>query len=90
MWRDTLEAPRRLGQRFARRRRERAGTGVGGTEEVYFGNFHLGVEGGIEVDGFPPTRSLQRPQLVRGEGSRPISADTGPCADSRVGPEACL
>ncbi|SMF44250.1 phosphomannomutase [Alteromonadaceae bacterium Bs31] len=47
-----------------------------GTEEVYFGTFHLGVDGGICVTASHNPMDYNGMKLVR-EGSRPISGDTG-------------
>lgn len=50
--------------------------GMTGTEEVYFGAFHLDVQGGIEVTASHNPMDYNGMKLVR-ENSRPISADTG-------------
>lgn len=50
--------------------------GLTGTEEVYFGAFHLPVQGGIEVTASHNPMNYNGMKLVR-EGSRPISSDTG-------------
>ena len=50
--------------------------GMTGTEEVYFGAFHLDVQGGIEVTASHNPMDYNGMKLVR-EGSRPISGDTG-------------
>jgi len=50
--------------------------GMTGTEEVYFGAFHLDVQGGIEVTASHNPMDYNGMKLVR-EDSRPISADTG-------------
>lgn len=50
--------------------------GMTGTEEVYFGAFHLDVEGGIEVTASHNPMDYNGMKLVR-ENARPISADTG-------------
>ena len=50
--------------------------GMTGTEEVYFGAFHLDVQGGIEVTASHNPMNYNGMKLVR-ENSRPISADTG-------------
>ena len=47
-----------------------------GTEEVYFGAFHLDVQGGIEVTASHNPMDYNGMKLVR-ENARPISADTG-------------
>ncbi len=47
-----------------------------GTEEVYFGTFHLAVDGGICVTASHNPMDYNGMKLVR-EGSRPISSDTG-------------
>lgn len=47
-----------------------------GTEEVYFGTFHLNVSGGICVTASHNPMDYNGMKLVR-EGSRPISGDTG-------------
>lgn len=47
-----------------------------GTEEVYFGTFHLGVDGGICVTASHNPMDYNGMKLVR-EGSRPISGDSG-------------
>ena len=47
-----------------------------GTEEVYFGTFHLGVDGGICVTASHNPMDYNGMKLVR-EGSRPISSDSG-------------
>jgi len=47
-----------------------------GTEEVYFGTFHLGVDGGICVTASHNPMDYNGMKLVR-NGSRPISGDTG-------------
>ena len=50
--------------------------GMTGTEEVYFGAFHLDVQGGIEVTASHNPMDYNGMKLVR-EESRPISGDTG-------------
>ncbi|OTG88642.1 phosphomannomutase [Acinetobacter sp. ANC 3813] len=50
--------------------------GMTGTEEVYFGAFHLNVQGGIEVTASHNPMDYNGMKLVR-ENARPISADTG-------------
>lgn len=50
--------------------------GLTGTEEVYFGAFHLDVQGGIEITASHNPMDYNGMKLVR-ENSRPISADTG-------------
>ncbi len=50
--------------------------GLTGTEEVYFGAFHLDVQGGIEITASHNPMDYNGMKLVK-EGSRPISADTG-------------
>lgn len=50
--------------------------GMTGTEEVYFGAFHLDVQGGIEVTASHNPMDYNGMKLVR-ENSQPISADTG-------------
>ncbi len=50
--------------------------GLTGTEEVYFGAFHLDVQGGIEVTASHNPMHYNGMKLVR-ENARPISADTG-------------
>ncbi len=50
--------------------------GLTGTEEVYFGAFHLDVQGGIEITASHNPMDYNGMKLVR-EGSRPISSDTG-------------
>ncbi|MDQ1209294.1 phosphomannomutase [Acinetobacter baylyi] len=50
--------------------------GMTGTEEVYFGAFHLYVQGGIEVTASHNPMDYNGMKLVR-ENARPISADTG-------------
>jgi phosphomannomutase len=50
--------------------------GMTGTEEVYFGAFHLDVQGGIEVTASHNPMDYNGMKLVR-ENARPISADTG-------------
>ena len=50
--------------------------GMTGTEEVYFGAFHLDVQGGIEVTASHNPIDYNGMKLVR-ENARPISADTG-------------
>ena len=47
-----------------------------GTEEVYFGTFHLGLDGGICVTASHNPMDYNGMKFVR-EGSRPISGDTG-------------
>ena len=47
-----------------------------GTEEVYFGTFHLGVDGGICVTASHNPMDYNGMKLVA-EGSRPISSDSG-------------
>lgn len=50
--------------------------GMTGTEEVYFGAFHLDVQGGIEITASHNPMDYNGMKLVR-ENARPISADTG-------------
>ncbi|ATO19217.1 phosphomannomutase CpsG [Acinetobacter sp. LoGeW2-3] len=50
--------------------------GMTGTEEVYFGAFHLNVQGGIEITASHNPMDYNGMKLVR-ENARPISADTG-------------
>lgn len=50
--------------------------GMTGTKEVYFGAFHLDVQGGIEVTASHNPMDYNGMKLVR-ENARPISADTG-------------
>jgi phosphomannomutase len=50
--------------------------GMTGTEEVYFGAFHLDVQGGIEITASHNPIDYNGMKLVR-ENARPISADTG-------------
>ncbi len=50
--------------------------GMTGTEEVYFGAFHLNVQGGIEITASHNPIDYNGMKLVR-ENARPISADTG-------------
>lgn len=50
--------------------------GLCGTEMVYFGTFHLGVDGGIMVTASHNPRDYNGMKLVRAQ-SRPISGDTG-------------
>ena len=50
--------------------------GMTGTEEVYFGAFHLDVQGGIEVTASHNPMDYNGMKLVH-ENARPISADTG-------------
>ncbi len=50
--------------------------GMTGTEEVYFGAFHLDVQGGIEVTASHNPMDYNGMKLVR-ENARPISAATG-------------
>ena len=50
--------------------------GMTGTEEVYFGAFHLDVQGGIEVTASHNPIDYNGMKLVR-ENARPISMDTG-------------
>ncbi|OTG85167.1 phosphomannomutase [Acinetobacter sp. ANC 4648] len=50
--------------------------GMTGTEEVYFGAFHLDVQGGIEVTASHNPMDYNGMKLVR-ENARPIGADTG-------------
>lgn len=50
--------------------------GMAGTEEVYFGAFHLDVQGGIEITASHNPMDYNGMKLVR-ENARPISADTG-------------
>lgn len=50
--------------------------GMTGTEEVYFGAFHLDVQGGIEITASHNPMDYNGIKLVR-ENARPISADTG-------------
>lgn len=47
-----------------------------GTEEVYFGTFHLGVDGGICVTASHNPMDYNGMKLVR-KGSQPISGDSG-------------
>src|SRR5690606_39392818 len=49
--------------------------GMTGTEEVYFGAFHLDVQGGIEITASHNPMDYNGMKLVR-ENARPISADT--------------
>lgn len=50
--------------------------GMTGTEEVYFGAFHLDVQGGIEITASHNPMDYNGMKLVR-ENARPISAETG-------------
>lgn len=50
--------------------------GMTGTEEVYFGAFHLDVQGGIEITASHNPMDYNGMKLVR-ENARPISAHTG-------------
>lgn len=50
--------------------------GMTGTEEVYFGAFHLDVQGGIEVTASHNPMDYNGMKLVR-ENAYPISADSG-------------
>ncbi|KAB0652786.1 phosphomannomutase CpsG [Acinetobacter bohemicus] len=50
--------------------------GMTGTEEIYFGAFHLDVQGGIEITASHNPIDYNGMKLVR-ENARPISADTG-------------
>ncbi len=50
--------------------------GMGGTEEVYFATFHLGVDGGICVTASHNPMDYNGMKLVR-KGSEPISSDSG-------------
>lgn len=50
--------------------------GMTGTEEVYFGAFHLDVQGGIEITASHNPMDYNGMKLVR-ENARPISSDTG-------------
>ena len=50
--------------------------GLCGTEEVYFGTFHLGLDGGIMVTASHNPMDYNGLKFVRQE-SRPISGDTG-------------
>ena len=50
--------------------------GMTGTEEVYFGAFHLDVQGGIEITASHNPMDYNGMKLVR-DNARPISADTG-------------
>ncbi|OFW75202.1 MAG: phosphomannomutase [Pseudomonadales bacterium RIFCSPHIGHO2_12_FULL_40_16] len=50
--------------------------GMTGTEEVYFGAFHLDVQGGIEVTASHNPMDYNGMKLVR-EQARPIGADSG-------------
>ncbi len=50
--------------------------GMTGTEEIYFGAFHLNVQGGIEITASHNPMDYNGMKLVR-ENARPISADTG-------------
>lgn len=50
--------------------------GMTGTEEVYFGAFHLDVQGGIEITASHNPMDYNGMKLVS-ENARPISADTG-------------
>ncbi|OYQ70476.1 phosphomannomutase [Wohlfahrtiimonas chitiniclastica] len=50
--------------------------GLTGTEEVYFGAFHLDVQGGIEVTASHNPMDYNGMKLVR-ENARPIGLDTG-------------
>ncbi len=67
--------------------------GLCGTEQVYFGTFHLGVDGGIMVTASHNPVDYNGLKFVR-EESRPISGDTGlhaantAAAIGRADPEA--
>ncbi len=50
--------------------------GITGTEEVYFGAFHLDVQGGIEITASHNPIDYNGMKLVR-ENARPIGADSG-------------
>jgi phosphomannomutase/phosphomannomutase/phosphoglucomutase len=50
--------------------------GLGGTEQVYFATFHLGLDGGIMVTASHNPSDYNGLKLVR-EQSKPISSDTG-------------
>lgn len=50
--------------------------GITGTEEVYFGAFHLDVQGGIEITASHNPMDYNGMKLVR-ENARPIGADSG-------------
>ena len=50
--------------------------GMTGTEEIYFGAFHLDVQGGIEITASHNPMDYNGMKLVR-ENARPISEDTG-------------
>ena len=50
--------------------------GMTGTEEVYFGAFHLDVQGGIEITASHNPMDYNGMKLVR-ENARPIVADSG-------------
>jgi phosphomannomutase len=50
--------------------------GAGGTEEVYFATFHLGLDGGVMVTASHNPADYNGLKLVR-ERAKPISADTG-------------
>lgn len=50
--------------------------GMTGTEEVYFGAFHLDVQGGIEITASHNPMDYNGMKLVR-ENARPIGADSG-------------
>ncbi|MFA7348666.1 MAG: phosphomannomutase [Desulfurivibrionaceae bacterium] len=50
--------------------------GMVGTEEIYFGAFHLAVDGGIIVTASHNPADYNGMKLVR-QGARPISGDTG-------------
>lgn len=50
--------------------------GMTGTEEVYFGAFHLDVQGGIEITASHNPMDYNGMKLVR-EKARPIGADSG-------------
>ena len=50
--------------------------GMTGTEEVYFGAFHLAVQGGIEITASHNPMDYNGMKLVR-ENARPIGADSG-------------
>ncbi|MNY96947.1 Phosphomannomutase/phosphoglucomutase [compost metagenome] len=50
--------------------------GMRGTEEVYFGAFHLDVQGGIEITASHNPMDYNGMKLVR-EQARPIGADSG-------------
>ena len=50
--------------------------GMTGTEEIYFGAFHLDVQGGIEITASHNPMDYNGMKLVR-ENARPIGADSG-------------